>query len=89
VNVEGLACYVLGASQVCVQVIFTDEHSECRSGMLVALVWGCTGIPRRKRGGGGDSYQGRQGRGFNDARVAASRSGHWLRQLEHGTNPSD
>ena len=35
------------------------------------------------------SYQGRQGRGFNDARVAASRSGHWLRQLEHGTNPSD
>jgi hypothetical protein len=41
-NVEGLACYVVGARQVCVVVIFTDNHPECRNGMPVALVQGCT-----------------------------------------------
>ena len=41
-NVEGLACFVLGARQVCVQVIFTDEHPETRNGLPVALVRGCT-----------------------------------------------
>jgi hypothetical protein len=41
-NVEGLACYVVGARQVCVAVIFTDEHPEAVSGMPLALVRGCT-----------------------------------------------
>jgi hypothetical protein len=41
-NVEGLACYVVGARQVCVAVIFTDEHPEAINGMPVALVRGCT-----------------------------------------------
>jgi hypothetical protein len=40
-NVEGLACYVIGARQVCVPVIFTDEHSDAVNGMPVALVRGC------------------------------------------------
>jgi hypothetical protein len=41
VNVEGLACCVVGVRQVCVAVIFTDEHPETRNGMPVALVRGC------------------------------------------------
>ena len=41
-NVEGLACCVVGVRQVCVAVIFTDEHPESRNGMPVALVRGCT-----------------------------------------------
>jgi hypothetical protein len=41
-NVEGLACYVVGARQVCVPVIFTEEHPEARDGMPLALVRGCT-----------------------------------------------
>jgi hypothetical protein len=41
-NVEGLACFVLGGRQVCVPVIFTDEHPECLNGLPVALVRGCT-----------------------------------------------
>ena len=41
-NVEGLACCVVGVRQVCVAVIFTDEHPETRNGMPVALVRGCT-----------------------------------------------
>ncbi len=41
-NVEGLACYVVGARQVCVAVIFTDEHPEAINGLPVALVRGCT-----------------------------------------------
>ena len=40
-NVEGLACYVVGARQVCVAINFTDNHPECRNGMPVALVRGC------------------------------------------------
>lgn len=40
-NVEGLACYIIGARQVCVPVIFSDEHPETRNGMPVALVRGC------------------------------------------------
>jgi hypothetical protein len=42
VNVEGLACYVVGLRQFCVAVIFTDEHSESMNGLPVALVRGCT-----------------------------------------------
>jgi hypothetical protein len=41
-TVEGLACYVIGSRQVCVPVIFTEEHAEARNGMPVALVRGCT-----------------------------------------------
>ncbi len=41
-NVEGLACCVIGARQVCVPVIFSDEHPETRNGMPMALVRGCT-----------------------------------------------
>jgi hypothetical protein len=41
-NVEGLACAVVGARKTYVTVLFTDEHSECRNGMPVALVRGCT-----------------------------------------------
>ncbi len=40
-NVEGLACYVIGARQVCVAVNFTDTHPECKNGLPVALVRGC------------------------------------------------
>jgi hypothetical protein len=40
-NVEGLACFVCGARQSFVAVNFTDQHSECRNGMPVALVRGC------------------------------------------------
>ena len=40
-QVEGLACAVVGARQTYVTVIFTDEHSECKHGMPVALVRGC------------------------------------------------
>jgi hypothetical protein len=40
-NVEGLACYVIGARQVCVPVIFTDEHPQCTDDLPVALVRGC------------------------------------------------
>ncbi len=40
-RVEGPACYVIGARQVCVPVIFSDEHPETRNGMPVALVRGC------------------------------------------------
>jgi hypothetical protein len=40
-NVEGLACYVNGARQVCVPVIFTEEHPDALNGMPVALVRGC------------------------------------------------
>jgi hypothetical protein len=40
-NVEGLACYVIGARQVCVAVIFTDEHPDAINGLPVALVRGC------------------------------------------------
>jgi hypothetical protein len=41
-NVEGLACDTVGARQVRVAVNFTDEHAECRNGLPVALVRGCT-----------------------------------------------
>jgi hypothetical protein len=41
-NVEGLACYVVGARQVCVPVIFTEEHPEAMNGMPVAQIRGCT-----------------------------------------------
>ena len=40
-NVEGLACFVVGRRQFCVVVIFTDEHPEVRHGLPVALVRGC------------------------------------------------
>ncbi len=40
-NVEGLACYVIGARQVCVAVNFTDTHPACKNGLPVALVRGC------------------------------------------------
>lgn len=40
-NVEGLACYVVGARQATVTVIFTEEHPEARNGLPVALVRGC------------------------------------------------
>jgi len=41
-NVEGVARYVVGVRQIAVTVIFTDEHRECRNGVPVALVGGCT-----------------------------------------------
>ncbi len=41
-NVEGLACGVVGVRQVFVTVIFCDEHPECRNGIPVGLVRGCT-----------------------------------------------
>jgi hypothetical protein len=41
-NVEGLACSVVGLRQLCVAVIFTDEHPEAMNGLPVALVRGCT-----------------------------------------------
>ena len=41
-NVEGLACAVVGRRQVCVAVIFTEEHPESMNGLPVALVRGCT-----------------------------------------------
>jgi hypothetical protein len=41
-NVEGLACYTVGARRVRVAVNFTDEHADCRNGLPVALVRGCT-----------------------------------------------
>jgi hypothetical protein len=41
-NVEGLACYIIGARQVCVPVVFTEEHPEATNGMPVALVRGCS-----------------------------------------------
>ena len=40
-NVEGLACFVVGRRQSCVVVIFTDEQPEVRNGLQVALVRGC------------------------------------------------
>ena len=40
-QVEGLACCVVGVRQCFVTVVFTDEHAECRNGMPVALVRGC------------------------------------------------
>jgi hypothetical protein len=41
-NVEGLACAVVGLRQVCVAVIFSDERPEAMNGVPVALVRGCT-----------------------------------------------
>ena len=40
-NVEGLACYVMGRRQFCVVVIFTDEHAEVKNGLPVALIRAC------------------------------------------------
>jgi hypothetical protein len=40
-NVEGLACAVVAVRHFFATVVFTDEHSECRNGMPVALVRGC------------------------------------------------
>ncbi len=40
-QVEGLACGVVGVRQVFVMVIFSDEHPESRNGQPVALVRGC------------------------------------------------
>ena len=40
--VEGLACCVVAVRQCFVTVVFTDEHAECKNGMPVALVRGCT-----------------------------------------------
>jgi hypothetical protein len=41
-NVEGLACFVVGIQQCCVAVVFTDEHPEALNGLPVALIRGCT-----------------------------------------------
>jgi hypothetical protein len=40
-NVEGLACAVVGLRQVYVAVIFSDERPEAMNGLPVALVRGC------------------------------------------------
>jgi hypothetical protein len=40
-NVEGLACAVVGLRQVFVAVIFSDERPEAMNGLPVALVRGC------------------------------------------------
>jgi len=41
-NIEALACSVVGLRQFFVTVIFTNEHPEAMNGLPVALVRGCT-----------------------------------------------
>jgi hypothetical protein len=47
-NIEALACCVVGLRQFCVAVTFTDEHAAAQNGVPVALVRGCT-VAREQR----------------------------------------